>query len=666
MTGTRSFPVAARVVRRMARVMGGRAGSWTAAAALACIAAWAFWLRVRDPLLVNPVIPAEDPFTHIALAREHLATRSIAPLYPGSVVYPPGFDLLLALASAWTGVGFTTLAQTLPGLLGAIGVLGVAAVAWRAFGRSGAVLGSLVYALTPEVVFRGELLAPTALDLALMPLLLFGMAQVVAGRWHWMPAAAAAAVFETMAHPWALGLLAAGGALTIVLWLVRGTQLPRLAWPAVAAAVALLGTLLAVSLTGCGGWCGAGFDEVVRPPAGLSLDRWAWTLGLASWLPLAVVAVQRFRLRPRDATADDPPADRAAAPWRPAALAAVHALSLLLLVTVAWRQGLPRFVSPAAFGWPVLALAATGFVLCPFARHPLALAAAGIMWVTLPLVLFNPFHSAFWPHRTMAYLAVGCALAVAAAAPVVLGAAQDARGVMRPRVRRMLVPGALVAAALVIAGGGFAVAAETPTAAPWYRLFDACQAGVLDGVATQARADPQALYLLGSWQSKLVVSAFGSNASRLWFAQDLMVQPLQRATVVDAAARAGRHVHVVIDTYTLAARPRVNLTGLDGSTWTTIRHECPGGAITVVDLSEAPRFNPKSVGNAYWIEVDVLTPVGVTQVAWHANGTAWAPLERTTWGTWADATRVPQGNITFEAVLGNGVVVDSQPVPWRT
>lgn len=662
MSSNRLSFAAPRLARKLAPWWRAGFGTWTAIVGLAGITVWSLWLRVQDPLLTNPVVPAEDPFTHIALAREHLATHSIDPLYAGSAVYPPGLDLLLALASAWTGLGFTSLAQTMPGLLGAIGVLGIAGVAWRAFGRTAAVMGALVYAYTPELVFRSQLLAPTALDLALMPVVLYALTQLLAGRWRWLPVTMVAALFETVTHPWTLALLATGGAATIAVWALRDARQPSLVWGGVAAAIALVGTLLAISFKGCAGWCGAGFDAVVRPPAGLSIERWALALGLASWMPLLGLAIARVAGRSA-ATAKGAAAAGSKRSWRPAAVALLQAVGLVVILGSAWRRGLPNFVSPFSFGWPILVLSALGLVLSPFARHPLASAAAGFAWGTMPLVLFNPFQSEFWPHRTMAYLAIGCSLLVAAGTHVILEAAPQASRVRHPMARRILAPGAVMGAALIVAGGGIAVAAATPTPAPWYRLFDACQASGLEAVAAQARNDTQALYLLGSWQAKLVVSALGSNASRLWYAENLMVDASKRATVVDASARQGRHVHLVLDPYSSASRPPYNLTGLDAPLWTTTERDCPGGPITLIDLSEEPRFKPTAVGNPNWIEVDVLTPAGVTEVDWQAGGTGWKPMERTAWGTWADGAPV-HGNVTFQAKLRNGDTVQSQQFSW--
>src|SRR5688572_3762692 len=62
--------------------------------AVAGAAAWGIALRLVDPLSTD-VIPAEDPYTHLALTREHLRDGSIDGLNGPGAPYPPGLHAVL-------------------------------------------------------------------------------------------------------------------------------------------------------------------------------------------------------------------------------------------------------------------------------------------------------------------------------------------------------------------------------------------------------------------------------------------------------------------------------------------------------------------------------------------------------------------------------------------
>src|SRR5688572_26440747 len=72
-----------------------RLGATFGIAAIAAILALGVVLRLVDPLS-SPVIPAEDPYTHMAIVREDLRTGELQPLTEGADLYPPGLHAFLA------------------------------------------------------------------------------------------------------------------------------------------------------------------------------------------------------------------------------------------------------------------------------------------------------------------------------------------------------------------------------------------------------------------------------------------------------------------------------------------------------------------------------------------------------------------------------------------
>lgn len=138
-------------------------------------------LRLDDPLS-SPVVPAEDPYTHMALVREHLRDGSVEPLYESGTVYPPGMHSFVAATWVYTGVDLYELTRLGPALLGGIGILGVGLLLWRVEGPVAAFVGASAFAVAPEIIFRSSMLAPTALNLALLPFLFYCFLEILRGR----------------------------------------------------------------------------------------------------------------------------------------------------------------------------------------------------------------------------------------------------------------------------------------------------------------------------------------------------------------------------------------------------------------------------------------------------------------------------------------------------
>lgn len=518
------------------------------ALAVTAAAAWAIGLRLVDPLSTR-TIPAEDPYTHLALTREHLRDGSFEGLNgPEDTLYPPGLHAVLAVYAVHSGADLPTLVRFLPVAFGAIAVVGVGLLLHRLDGPVAAAVGSLAAAVTPELVFRSQMFAPTALDLALIPFAILALVQTCRGRLAYAVPAALMLAFLVVAHPWVFGILGlAGGAFAILAFVMPWRDAPRLDAAGLAVATLLLGTATALALSGCWGTCGPGFGVVERAAPQRFGTIALLVLGAAAALGAPLLAARRGAQRALDALGPLGPVGRVVAG---VALAGGAAYVLV----VARRGGYPPLVTlDTMIGWPLMVVAAAGLALVPWARGPGAHAAAGLVAATLPFTVFDPFDSPFWSHRTAAYLA----LSVAACAGVAAGAAARAMAATsawaahgRPARRpwtRALVPGVLVASIL---GAGL-VAASPPQYDGWYRLYDACETEALDRTAALADANPHLVVATGAWQSKLVLAATAHDASRIWFVPGLATQAAEQERLAQFSRDTGQPVLLVLDRHAL-------------------------------------------------------------------------------------------------------------------
>lgn len=84
----------------------------------------------------------------------------------------------------------------------------------------------------------------------------------------------------------------------------------------------------------------------------------------------------------------------------------------------------------------------------------------------------------------------------------------------------------------------------------------------------------------------------------------------------------------------------------------------PSGSFTA-------NFTPKSVGNDWWVEVDVGANRPLAGVDVQPNGGAWIALTKQSWGSWAKSFNVPNGtSLVFRATSTDGATVQSSPVVW--
>jgi hypothetical protein len=521
--------------------------------AVAGAAAWGVALRLVDPLSTD-VIPAEDPYTHLALTREHLRDGDIDGLNGPETPYPPGLHAVLAAFTVYSGVALDDLVRFGPVAFGAIAVVGTALLLRRLDGNAAAVVGALVVAVTPELVFRSQMMAPTAMDLAFLPFVLLGLTLTVRGRLGWAAPTAVLLAFLLASHPWVFGILGIASAAFLLLAVAcPWSERPRIDALGLALGILLVGASSAFALSGCWGTCGPGFS-VVEEDQGADgrFDELAAGMLAAT---LAIAAACAFGRRGLQRALDG---------LRPLGRVGASAWSLLLVglagyaVWKAQQDGMPSQVSlEYMLGMPLLFVAAVGLAAVPWARRPGAHVAAALVAATLPFTVFDPFQSPFWPHRTAAYLGIGLALAAGVAAgasarllaAIAAWSAQERPRKARSPWMRAVVPGLLVGTLL---GAGLVTAAPQPYP-PWYRLYDDCEANGLDEVAARADADPRLVVVAGSWQAKLVLAASADNASRIWFITGLYAKPQPAEDLVKFSDGADRPVLLVAERHALAA-----------------------------------------------------------------------------------------------------------------
>jgi hypothetical protein len=542
-------------------------------AVLGMIFALAFFARMEDPAS-TPVIPAEDPYTHMALLRGHLADGRLDPLVPGGTLYPPGMHAVLAGVHAYTGLDLQSLFRYGPILFGTLSVVGVALLLWRLAGATAAVVGALGAALGPELMFRTTMMAPTAVDLAIIPFIMLMALEAMRGRWAWWIPMAAASAFLVVAHPWALMIVTPAVLGTVLVGAFLVSPPARLHARGSGLMVVVTGVALIASTLVCWSNCGMGFQDVSGRS---SLDRVALLVGVVAVVLGGFLAVAGRRIDALPWLSRGLPTPLR---WVAACAMAGTAVGIGLLAA---DRGFPDHVHLVRmFGWPVLALAVVGLVATPLLRTRAAWAGwAGfaLATVTFPFVVFNPLASPFWPHRTAAYLGIGLVvLAGCGAAGMVTLASAAVRRMGQRRRSRLPARGAAVGAiALVAVMLGGTVYAATPPAyeSGWYRLYHECEYEALQGLANQV--GPRDIIVAGDWRSKLVLAAFSHDSSNVWYSEAMFKDPNYREKTLVGLALDGRAVYVVIDRHVLTEHPDYDTTFVRSDDWSEQGAYCSEG-----------------------------------------------------------------------------------------
>lgn len=528
-------------------------------------------VRWEDPASSN-VIPAEDPYTHMALVRGHLADGNLDALVQGGELYPPGMHAVLATAYAFTGMDLSALFRFGPVVFGAVSIIGIAALLWRYASPSAAVVGSLGMALAPELVFRTTMMAPTALDLALIPFLLVATFELMRGQRGWGVALGVGIIFLIIAHPWALIVLAPVMLGIVLAASVLGRPLAhrsQLLKPLGAGiALVIVGVGLFASTSICWSPCGLGFRNIGATGSSLSQGALFASVGtvvasmvyfLAAWFGRRV----QVYTMPR---------------WLRPLLSVGLVLAMVGISIPAARAGLPDHVDLVRmFGWPLLLLAGLGLAMVPLVRWRAGWAGLAVVLVTYPFVIFNPLDSPFWPHRTAAYLGIGLVLlAGVGAASVVVGARQ-----MGTRLATTSV-GSKVGAATTLAVLAFVLTASSVYAGTpptyetgWYRLYQECEFDAIKEVAEGS--DAQTIIITGDWRTKLVAAAFVSDSERVWFSESFFLDVDYRERTTHGLALDGREVLVIQDRHMMGEHPEYDVDFLQGPDWTLQSSSCSEG-----------------------------------------------------------------------------------------
>lgn len=562
-----------------------RAGIAKPAIALAILSltlALGVLVRLEDPLSTR-VIPAEDPFTHMALVRDHLADGSLDPLYDDGRLYPPGMHAVVASVWIYTGMPLEDIFRFGPVLLGGIGIIGIALLLWRCHGPVAAIVGGLAVALAPEVIFRTTMMSPTALDIAVVPFFLLAVLETLRGRLVWAPVVAALSLFFVLAHPWVLAVLVPAMVATVALWIILGGQrsasgpLHALGATAVLASAA---AALVLAVTTCWSQCGIG--ETSASATSQRVDNLAIAAATGALLVAGLAALLRKRIaRWHDAKRRTHVGVRLG-------LSAAIALAIVAVSIPAFQSGMPEYVKlPRMIGMPILLLGATGLVALPFLPTRAAFAGGSLAVVTYPFVIYNPLDSIFWPHRTAVYLTIGLAILAGIGASAIVAAVRMVVAKLpMPRIRtkragrgiarRVTLAGAAGLVATTMLAGS--VYAQTPLAyeTGWYRLYPTCEYDGLQEIAGQA--GPDTVVITGDWRPKLVMAAFASDADDIWYDRQFFADPDKREGTVSGLDQAGRDVIVVLDRHMRVEQPHTNTSFLHEGGWTEMGGWCADGA----------------------------------------------------------------------------------------
>lgn len=568
-------------MRRVPRpvLLGGAAAVAATAAVVLGIAAYGILLRAEDPLR-NPVMAAEDPYTHMVLVKEHVRDGSLEPRGAGGALYPPGFHAVTAALWVYSGLDLYDLLRFLPVALGGLAVVAIAVLAGRWDGPLAAVVAGLAIAVMPEHIARTTMASPISLVLVLLPFLALSLLEVLCGRLAWLAVAGPIAAFLVVLHPWTLGFVALAAAATLLLvaafpW--DPARHPPATRAGAAAVAAVVSAAFAAALASRWAEDGTSFSTLLAPVAGAG----SWPL-VALSLAVALVGVgilAALARRGSDKPLRSGPASRAGQVVGTLALAAL----LAAIIVPAMQQGLPQFVNPPRMlGWPVIGLAVLGLLAVPRAGSPVAHAGAGILLAALPMVFLNPLDRGFLPHRTVVLLGLGAALlagvaATRIAAVVAQHPALRPRPGARPGHPRVL-PAAAGATLLTALAVGAVVVAATPDPyeGGWYRTYEPCEFDALRRVADEASRHPGALVVTGSWQGQLVIAALAGEPRQVWFKPELFTSAAEQEAFVRWRGREPAPTYVVVERHLSASMPDARLGFLERPPFELLEGACAG------------------------------------------------------------------------------------------
>jgi hypothetical protein len=438
-------------------------------------------------------LPAEEPYIHMAAIRENLQSGSIGPMAGQDPTGPPGTQALLSAVWVYTGADLQELVRHAPVLLGVIGLLGAALLLWRHAGMIAAIIGTLAYAVAPELIFRTTMMSEPAILLAIAPYILYLMIETIQGATRWAFALFPALLFVALTVPIALLLF-----LVPVIVFTGALLIIR---PKEEAPVSLSGLLLIPALLGATTALGLILAATTWGPlttAGIPPTLFAF-LATAAVLIAIVPALLLLRSSIHTKWKKWTHLKNHRKPSKPvAAVISITALATLIVGSLWPALGTPL---PDRFGWPLVALAAIGFILLPAIPSRLGLLVAPLFIINHFLLLTSPGPG--WAEVTAVItglslvVTAGTAVAGIARFTIQIVSASDATP-----ISGVALPLAILAVAL-----GSTVYAGAEDAWDWHRLFDECEIEALEEIAAIHDAQPQSQLFTGSWQSWLVLRA---------------------------------------------------------------------------------------------------------------------------------------------------------------
>lgn len=537
---------------------------------LASIVVVGVGLRLKDPLSTR-ALGAEDPYTHVVFTKEWLDQGYFSDSFHlGTTMYPPGMHAFVGAFAPLAGVSLYDFARIAPALFGALAILGAYALGARLGGQAGGIGAALLMAVTPELIFRSELLFPTALDLALLPLWLLAFHLAVtsekdarlAGRVLFVGASVPLAIM----HPWLVPLFG------VPLALYAALQWRRSKAPAndLRATAALLVAPVAFAMAFRWNDSDTGFADFAAKVPGL---QWLETFTLPGPLLFLVLLGVLGALALAAATLV------AVLPRRPVPSAVALVVGLALLALVIPLSQTPPFEVhfPNMLGTLTMGLACVGFALAFWRPTPLGDMGACIVAVLFPLTALDLFGSPFWPQRTVAYMAVGAVLlgahAVARAYDGLTAlASRAARAGPDDRRGATVATVCLLAVALTLAGGAAATSKPMYT---WYRLYNDQHFTGFEQIADIVDDDPNARVVIYTWQPALMVKTL-IDPEHVWYSPKFFSDGAERGKVL-VNIEGPAYVLVDKNTQKAAEAGKANLGFLhDGSKYREVYESADG------------------------------------------------------------------------------------------
>lgn len=523
-------------------------------AMLAIVATIALVERLRDPLS-SGVIGAEDPYTHIVYVKEHLSRGFFEPSFHlgAESMYPPGIHILVGALHALGGIGLYPLARFLPAAFGVLSVAGIFVVAYRLGGLVSATVAAASLAVIPEHIFRTNLLFPTALDLAIVPVLTLAAVEMYEGRWAWAWVAIPVGIALVIAHPWIMPLTTVGVAAFVGIAFATAPADSRMAGLRRGALVVVLFGALSLTafLTRWNEGGESSFSsllEALLPKIPLFVGGALLAVGA-----LALVVAATGKLQPPK--------------LRNVARAALLGVALWIALPLLTADT-PRFVDyPQQVGWFVLGLAIVGLVLLPLHARPVGVLGAGLVVSMFPLTVIDFFDSPYWPHRTVAYVTLGLVLLAGSAAGAVVEGAN--RGFPKGRRRGAAVAAVAVGVSVLLAGTAVATA---PSQFDWYRLYEDESFGAFEWADDKMENDPSVAFVSAHWKSNLYLKALG-DMDRVHYLNEFYKDPAYRQEWMGFEEGNGiDEVYVLVDENHREAAPGNgwDLSFLEREGWTPV------------------------------------------------------------------------------------------------